>query len=110
MSSEFSGHRLSIACPHCNARARVRSSRQQTVTVRTANLQCTNVECGHTFAAQLAITHTISPSRIPSPDVVLPIAPPRAPANSANDNGGGAEVPLRPVAIAAAGSAPAASH
>jgi hypothetical protein len=86
--------RFSINCPHCGSTSRVRTSRPLTSLVRTANLQCTNLDCGHTFAAQLAITHTISPSRLPNPDVVLPIAPPRAHAIPSNDNLGGSGVPL----------------
>jgi hypothetical protein len=52
--------------------------------VRTAQLQCSNVECGHTFGAQLAITHTIAPSLCPNPEIALPIAPPRL--KPSNDN------------------------
>jgi len=104
------GYRLAIDCPHCHSRARVRSSRQLTATVRTTNLQCSNVECGHTFAAQLAITHTITPAANPNPDVVLPIAPPRAHASPSNDNSGAGVPQLAPVAGCASSSAIAASH
>ena len=99
MSSEYRGHRLSIDCPHCGARARVRSSRQLTPLVRSANLQCSNVECGHTFAAQLHVTHTIAPSATPRPEIVLPLAPRRQPAlHAANDNGGQEVPPTGPPA------------
>ena len=104
------GHRLAIDCPHCGSRSRVRSSRQQTATVRSASLQCSNVECGHTFGAQLAVTHTIAPSRLPNPDVVLPIAPPRSPsALHSNDNCGAGGPQAPPVPAACASSAAAAS-
>jgi hypothetical protein len=93
LSDTNSGCRLSIDCPHCGERARVRSSRALTLTVRSANLQCSNVECGHTFGAQLHITHTIAPSQTPNPDVALPKAPPRSLSTHSNDNCG-AEVPL----------------
>ena len=95
--SEFTGHRLSIACPHCRSRARVRTSREETPLVRNASLQCTNVECGHTFAAQLQITHTIAPSRLPNPAIILPVAPPRQRSMPANDNGGREVPPTTPL-------------
>ena len=86
MRNGFPGHRLSIACPHCGERASVRSSKQQTVLVRDCNMQCSNVECAHTFGAQLSITHTIAPSRVPNPDVVLPFAARARPLKPANDD------------------------
>lgn len=72
------------ACPHCKNSAQVRSSRALTPTYRQLYLQCGNVECGHTFAAELTITHTISPSACPDPEVQLRMAPPRR--RHANDN------------------------
>jgi hypothetical protein len=85
MSTSYRGHRLAIDCPHCGERARVRSSRKLTSLVRAASLQCSNVECGHTFGAQFHITHTIAPSHLPNPDVVLPIAVCRMRSEAAND-------------------------
>lgn len=72
------------ACPHCKNDARVRSSRALTPTYRQLYLQCGNVTCGHTFAAELTITHTISPSACPDPTIELRQAPPRR--RAANDN------------------------
>lgn len=82
---------LSLRCPHCETRARVRTSRQVTALVSDLNMACDNSECGHTFAAQIQIVRTISPSACPDPRVQLPVAPPRAPMKRrfapANDNG-----------------------
>lgn len=66
---------------------------------RQANLQCTNPECGATYAAAFEILYAISPSAIPNPDVHLRQAPPRRRAVPANDEDlRGPEVPLRPAA------------
>ena len=87
-----------MTCPHCGHAARVRTSRQVSDTTREAHLQCQNVECGHTFAAQTFITHTISPSRIPNPAVVLPIAPARR--SPSNENSGSGVPPPEPLVAA----------
>ncbi len=78
-------YRHAIACPHCKSNARVRTSRGITSTYRQMSLECGNVECGHTFGAELTITHTISPSACPDPEVHLRIAPPRI-RRADNDN------------------------
>ena len=94
----------SIACPHCEKPARVRSSRQVTRTYRQLHLECTNRECGHVFGGGLSVTHTIVPSAVPDPEIHLHMAPRR----SANDNPArGPEVP--PVAAAANEKPPARS-
>ena len=86
----------SIDCPHCGAPASVRTSRPLTKLVRQIYLACSQLSCGHTFAAQLEITHSISPSACPDPDIHLRQNTPRFPANdgdllrppeTANDNG-----------------------
>ncbi len=82
-----------IACPHCSGATRVRSSRTVTPTYRQLYFQCSTIDCGHTFAAELSITHTIVPSARPNPDIHLRIAPPRRRAD--NDNPGGAVDPRR---------------
>ena len=69
--------RLGIACPHCNGPSRVRSSRGITSTYRQLFMACLDPECGHTFGVELTVTHTISPSAKPNPDVSLRTAPPR---------------------------------
>lgn len=62
-------------CPHCNMRARVRSSKQITGQHRDMYYQCVNLFCGHTFKASLAYEFGIVPSNIPNPKVDLPLRP-----------------------------------
>ncbi len=71
------GPRLSIECPHCREKARTRSSRAVSPTYKHLNFQCSNIECGHTFAGALEILYTIAPSAIPDPEIHLRMAPPR---------------------------------
>lgn len=63
---------LLIRCPHCETRSQVRTSQQETKTMRVLICQCTNAFCGHTFVASLEAIRTISPSAIPDPEVDLP--------------------------------------
>lgn len=91
------------SCPHCDARAIVRSSGQISLLVRELDYQCENVGCGHTFVVQAAVVRTIVPSACPRVGVHLPrgnpnLGPKRKPANDdaptpANDPG-----PLTPAA------------
>ncbi len=80
------GPRLSINCPHCLAKARVRTSREETILSKRLNFECSNFDCGHTFVAALDIIHTVRPSACPDPRVVLRQAPPRAIPAAANDD------------------------
>lgn len=71
---------------------RVQGSRLVTSTYRQLHMQCTNLVCSATYRADLTLTHIISPSGVPNPDVNLPIGLPsrRATATSppaANDVG-----------------------
>jgi len=74
-----------IPCPHCDARARVRTSSQETLLSRELRLQCENIDCGHTFVAQLEIIRTVVQSARPNPAVHLPVGSPR-PRHAANDD------------------------
>jgi hypothetical protein len=71
----------------------VRSSRSITPLYKHCNLQCSNVECGHTFACAFEFLHTIAPSAQPNLNLHLPTAPPRQRRAVANDNPSGSEVP-----------------
>ncbi len=71
------GIRSNIACPHCRAATRTRTSRSVTGTYRQLTLICLNPECGATYGADLAITHMISPSARPDPSVQLRESAPR---------------------------------
>ncbi len=69
----------------------MRTSKSMTRLVRESYIQCNNIECGHTFVAQLVIVRTLSPSAAPRNDIHLPVVPPpnfrrRRPA-AANDDG-----------------------
>lgn len=67
--------RVTIRCPHCESRAIARSSRELSITMREIVYQCLDVECGHTYVAQLEVVRTLSPSAKPKPAVRLPISP-----------------------------------
>lgn len=60
-------------CPHCNMRARARTSKQITGHHREIYYQCVHLFCGHTFRATLAYDYGIVPSNIPNPKVDLPL-------------------------------------
>lgn len=71
------GRRTALACPHCGAAMRIRSSRLASTTCRELNLHCLNTDCGATYGATLEISHGISPSAQPNPSVNLRQAPAR---------------------------------
>lgn len=70
-----------LRCPHCGCRANVRSSSRETDLTTAIYLQCSNLECSHSFKALTEIVGTISPSAMPRPDIVLPMLR-RQPKNS----------------------------
>lgn len=43
-------------------------------TSREASLQCTNVECAHTWVALISAVRTIAPSMTPNPRVHIPLS------------------------------------
>ncbi|MCD2163815.1 ogr/Delta-like zinc finger family protein [Comamonas koreensis] len=63
---------LFIRCPHCETKANVRTSEQQTRTMRSLICQCTNAFCAYTFVASLEAIRTIAPSAMPHPEIDLP--------------------------------------
>lgn len=67
--------RIVIRCPHCDAGATARSSRQLSKTLREIVYQCVDPECGHTYVANLEAVRTLSPSAKPRTEVRLPISP-----------------------------------
>lgn len=79
------GSHIQTKCPHCRAPAKVRSSKELTPLFKELRLQCTDLECGHTFVASLTIDRTIAPSARPNPSIRLPIGHPR-PTTPANDD------------------------
>ena len=63
-----------LSCPHCQHGLRVRNSISNHPLFRVYYLQCTNVGCGWTARSQMEITHTMSPSANPNPEIQLPLA------------------------------------
>lgn len=61
-------------CPHCGAKSYSRTSRFVSDLVRDVMFVCTDIECGHTFLAQLAAVKTISPSSKPREGIFLPMS------------------------------------
>ncbi|MBU3824159.1 MAG: ogr/Delta-like zinc finger family protein [Candidatus Oceanisphaera merdipullorum] len=61
------------ACLHCGWFSRIRTSEAQSKLSRITKLQCSNVDCGFTWAEVSEALYTISPSACPNPHVHLPI-------------------------------------
>jgi ssDNA-binding Zn-finger/Zn-ribbon topoisomerase 1 len=70
----MSGSVYKLRCPHCHHGLRVRNSVAMHPLLRSTYLQCTNVGCGATFRGQMEITHSMSPSGCPNPEIDLPLA------------------------------------
>lgn len=68
---------IGMKCPHCGAWATARASQELSRTLREVFYQCKDLECGHTWAATLEATRTISPSGKPDPEIAaqLPYTP-----------------------------------
>ncbi|WP_286914969.1 MULTISPECIES: ogr/Delta-like zinc finger family protein [unclassified Pseudomonas] len=63
-----------LVCPHCNSRMRIRTSEGRHIFLRVAYLQCTTEACGWSVRAEFEMTHELSPSGMPNPQVQLPSA------------------------------------
>lgn len=63
-----------LVCPHCNSRMRIRTSEGRHIFLRIAYLQCTTEACGWSVRAEFEMTHELSPSGMPNPEVHLPRA------------------------------------
>ncbi len=68
-----------MRCPHCDAPAPARTARVVTRLVSERHHQCSDLECGHTFVAQLLIVRTIRPSGKPRTSVLIPFGAARVP-------------------------------
>ncbi len=66
---------MRFPCPHCQALGRVRTSERMSPTVSWLYLQCSDLECGHSWRVDAEATVTISPSAKPSPQVNMPLSP-----------------------------------
>ena len=60
------------SCPHCDSKAKCRTSRSLSVLTQELYLQCSNVYCGHTWKSMLSVVHTIVPSQMPNPTIFMP--------------------------------------
>lgn len=74
---------MRVKCPHCEAKAVLRSIRPMSRTSVEYYVQCTDVECGHVWAAHFTAAHTIRPSGKPNKAVILPFSPRTMPADRA---------------------------
>lgn len=63
-----------MVCPHCASRMRIRTSEGRHIFLRVAYLQCTTEACGWSVRAEFEMTHELSPSGMPNPEVRLPRA------------------------------------
>lgn len=62
-------------CPHCGSKVIIRHSHIENALLKTLYGQCQNLECGWTGRAHMEWAATISPSAMPNPEVMLPLAP-----------------------------------
>ncbi len=67
------GKRIGMRCPHCGNRAQIRTSIEQSPTLRDVYFLCENLVCGHSWVATLEAVRTIAPSGMPNPSIDLPI-------------------------------------
>lgn len=65
--------RIGMSCPHCGWRAQIRTSVEQSETMREVYFLCQNLVCGHSWVATLEAVRTISPSGLPNPYIDLPV-------------------------------------
>lgn len=70
---------LRLKCPHCKSKAIIRTSREMSLLTTEHTVQCTNVECAHTWVSHTSAVRTIAPSMCPDPAVYIQRSP-RGPA------------------------------
>lgn len=63
-----------MACPMCKASSEIRTSYMPSETMRETFYQCTNVECGCTFAFTGEISRILNPGATPNPKVNIPLS------------------------------------
>lgn len=64
---------LGMNCPHCRARAQVRTSYEVTPTMREVYFICSSITCGHSWVGTLEAVRTIAPAGLPNPLIDLPV-------------------------------------
>lgn len=65
---------VTMHCPHCRSRARVRTSKEVSLTMREVTYVCTNNACGHVWVATLEVARTLSPSSTPNLSIRIPLS------------------------------------
>lgn len=64
-----------IRCPHCDAPAKIRTSRAMSKISREVYYHCTNsIYCGFVWHGLISAVRTIRPSLTPNPDVHIPLS------------------------------------
>lgn len=76
---------MRLKCPHCKYDATIRTSKAYSEITREASVQCTNVECAHTWVVQVSAVRTIAPSMTPNPKVYIPLSKNSPAANKPNE-------------------------
>ncbi|MBR8361668.1 ogr/Delta-like zinc finger family protein [Burkholderia vietnamiensis] len=66
--------RITIPCPHCGARTVKHSATEVSDLQCEMLFRCTDIECGHTFAAMLTAVRTVKQSAKPNANVQLPLS------------------------------------
>jgi hypothetical protein len=64
-----------MQCPHCEARAIIRSSEAISTTVRELRYVCTDdLDCNFSWVAHMSIVHAVRPSNRPRDGVYIPLS------------------------------------
>jgi len=62
---------MRIKCNRCGKPAVIKSSSQESDSVKKLYCCCGNPQCGHTFVMDLAFSHTLSPSALDFPQDLI---------------------------------------
>ena len=65
---------MKMNCPHCKCIARLHSLHAAGLLFREHVYCCSNPYCGHNFILRSEVGRTLTPSKIPDPDVNIPIS------------------------------------
>lgn len=65
---------MKMHCPHCMCIAHLHSLHAAGTLFREHVYCCSDPYCGHTFIARCEVAHTLTPSKIPNPNVHIPIS------------------------------------
>ena len=65
---------MRMHCPPCMTIARLHSLYAADTLWREHIYYCPNPYCGHTFVTRSEVARTLTPSKIPNPDVHIPIS------------------------------------